>query len=326
MNPPPLGTAVNALQPGEPLPERLANPLLRYFLATRPAFLAVTLAGCLVGIASAHRTGVPLQWIEALLTVLFALVAHAGGNVLNDYYDALNGSDAANTARLFPFTGGSRFIQNGVLTPRETRAFGWRLMAAVVPAGLWLAWRSGPGLLGIGFAGMVLGWAYSAPPLKLASRGLGELAVAAGWLAVVVGADFVQRGAFAFAPVAAGLGFALLVANLLYINQFPDAAADALAGKRTLVVRLGPEEARWGYLALALLAYAWPIMMVERNALPQAAAAAALPIVLSFRAAQELLHHAAEPAELGRAVKLTIAAALAHGLLMAGALFLAGPA
>ena len=32
--------------------------------------------------------------------------------------------------------------------------------------------------------------------------------------------------------------YALLVANLLYINQFPDRKADAAAGKNNLVVRL----------------------------------------------------------------------------------------
>ena len=44
-------------------------------------------------------------------------------------------------------------------------------------------------LNGLGLAGLLLGWAYSAPPLKLVSRGLGEPAVAASWLAVIVGAE-----------------------------------------------------------------------------------------------------------------------------------------
>lgn len=311
------------MRPAEPSLAALPNPLLRYFLATRPAFLSVTLIGCVLGLAGAASGGLPIDPAKAVLTVLFALVAHAGINVLNDYYDAQNGSDAANTERLFPFTGGSRFIQNGVLTLRQTGRFGYALLVAVVPAGLWLTAHSAPGLIAIGLSGLALGWTYSAPPLKLMSRGLGEIAVAAGWLVLVIGADYVQRGRFSFAPVAAGMSFALLVANLLYINQFPDVKADAAAGKRNWVVRLGVDEARWGYLAIAILAFGWLFIMIEKGHLPAVAAMAAFPIVLSFRAARELLHHASEPRHLAPAIKMTIAAALSHGALLSAALVFA---
>jgi 1,4-dihydroxy-2-naphthoate octaprenyltransferase len=304
----------------EPTPTRFPSPALRYFAATRPAFLSVTLVGCLIGLGCAAGSGVALDPLKAVVTVLFALVAHAGVNVINDYYDALSGADAANTERLFPFTGGSRFIQNGLLSERQTARFGYALLAAVVPAGLWLALVSAPGLILIGLAGLFLGWAYSAPPLRLMSRGLGEVAIAGGWLAVVAGADFVHRGAFSALPFAAGLSYALLVANLLYINQFPDRRGDEAAGKRTLVVRLGAEQARWGYLIIALLAYGWLVLMVGREVLPQKAAGAALTLVLSFHAARELLAHADTPAELGKAIRLTIIAANLHGLLLAAAL------
>mgnify|MGYP000902540562 CR=1 FL=1 len=106
--------------PAEPAPGLRNRPLVACVLATRPAFLGVTLFACLIGLAAAHGSGVPLDPAKALLTALFALLAHAGINVLNDYYDARSGADAANTERIFPFTGGSRFIQNGVLSEAET--------------------------------------------------------------------------------------------------------------------------------------------------------------------------------------------------------------
>lgn len=308
----------------EPTPERYPRAPLRYFAATRPAFLAVTLAGCLTGLASAYADGLAIDAVRAVATVLFALVAHAAGNAINDFHDAASGADAANVARRFPFTGGSRFIQNGVLTPRQTAALGYTLLALVVPAGLWLTLASGPGLIAIGAAGLVLAWAYSAPPLRLAARGLGEFAITACWLLVVVGADYVQRGAFAWTPFAAGVSFALLVANLLYINQFPDHDGDAAAGKRTLVVRLGPDNAKWGYFGISLVAYGWLVLQVGRENLPQACAAAAFTLVLSFSAARQLREHAADPAALVPAIKLTIAAANIHGFVLAGTLAFAG--
>lgn len=311
-------------QPLEPTLDTLPHPLMRYFVATRPAFLSVTFVGCLLGLATAAAGGTALDPLKATITLLFALLAHAGANVVNDYYDAKSGCDAANDERVFPFTGGSRVIQNGVLTLAEAGRFGYALLAIVIPAGLWLTAVSAPGLMAIGLAGLLTGWAYSAPPCKLQGRGLGEFGITAAWLLIVVGSDFVQRHVFSFAPVAAGLGFALLVANVLYINQFPDVRADALAGKRTVVVRLGVRTARWGYAVIALLCYGWVAAMVAFGQLPTAALLALLPAIASWRAARNLARHAAEPHRLVPGIKLTILAATLHGLLLAGALAFLG--
>lgn len=309
------------MQPAEPTLSSFANPVAKYIAATRPAFLSVTLVACLIGLASARFSGFPVAMDKALVTLFFALVAHAGVNVINDYYDALNGSDAANGERLFPFTGGSRFIQNGVLSARATALFGYGLLLAVIPAGLWLMQVSSPDLFWVGLGGLLVGWAYSAPPLKLMSRGLGELAIVAGWLLVVAGTDLVQRGGLALQPWLVGLPYALLVANILFINQFPDHKADAQAGKRTLVVRLGPEEARWGYLAIATLAYGLLLFLVAKSLLPIYAAAGAFALPFSFNAARQLLAHASQPGALAPAIKLSILAANLSGLLLAAGLY-----
>ena len=251
-------------QPLEPTLATFQNPLARYFAATRPAFLTASLMACLIGMATAWRGEPAFDIPLALVTLLFALLAQAGVNVLNDYYDALNGTDAQNTERIFPFTGGSRFIQNGVMTLAEMRNYGFALFAGVALAGLWLMERSAPQLMYVGLAGLFIGWAYSAPPFKLNSRGLGELCVAAGFLAITVGTDFVQRKGFPLQPFIAGLPYALLVTNLLYINQFPDRTADTAAGKLHWVARLPVQLARWGYALIVALAYAW--LLVERSA------------------------------------------------------------
>lgn len=309
-------------QPLEPTLELFSNPLARYFAATRPAFLTASLMAGLVGLASAHHDGLVLDASAAAVTLLFALMAHAGVNVLNDYYDALNGTDAQNTQRIFPFTGGSRFIQNGVLTLAQTRNFGFALMAGVAAAGLWLMTCTSPQLMYVGLAGLFIGWAYSAPPFRLNSRGWGELCVAAGFLSITVGTDFVQRKGFDAAPFVAGLSYALLVTNLLYINQFPDRAADTAAGKLHWVARLEVEHARWGYALIVALAYAWLVLAVSLGWLPPLALAALLALPLSIKAARLLLRHAAEPGRLGDAIKLTIAAMLAHGALLSLVLIL----
>lgn len=308
------------MPPVEPTLAALSNPPLRYFLATRPAFLSVTLFAALIGIGTAYYDEVPLAMWLAIITVAFALVAHAGINVLNDYYDDLNGTDRFNTERVFPFTGGSRFIQNGVLTLRETAVFGALLMLTVFFGGLWLAHMSGSGVLAIGAFGVFIGWAYSAPPLKLNSRGVGEVCVWSGFALIVIGADYVQRRGFSTLPVIASACYALLVTNILYVNQFPDRKADERAGKRHWVVRLGPQRARWVYFVIAGAGYAWLLGAVTAGALPWPALIALLPAVGSWKAGRVLLEHATRPERLEPAIKMTIASASAHGMLLAAAM------
>jgi 1,4-dihydroxy-2-naphthoate octaprenyltransferase len=224
---------------------------------TRPGFLVITAVACVLGTAVAIACGHwPNLW-TALATLVLAVLMHAAANVLNDYHDALNGADDANTQGLFPFTGGARLIQNGLVSVQDTLDLANALIVFLIPCGLLLAFKTGGGLVLLGLMGLLLGWAYSAPPLALMKRGLGEVTVSLTWGLVVVGADYVQRGQFFVIPVAVALSFALLVGNILVINGFPDAVSDAQVGKRTLVVRLGTRHVAWLYLLVALLAHAW---------------------------------------------------------------------
>lgn len=292
---------------------------------TRPGFLSITLVGCLIGFATAHgTTGVAWttqQNVIAAIALLLALLAHAGANVLNDYHDALNGADAANHQGQFPFTGGSRLIQNGETTVAFTRQLGLALLAMVVPGGLWLAWHSGWGLCAIGLTGLLLGWAYSAPPLALMGRGLGELTVAACWWLVVLGADYTLRGTWAIAPVFCGVSFALLIANILLVNGLPDAVADASVGKRTLAVRLGWAGAARLYAALALTAHLWIALASLDQDLPKGMAWGLGSAPLAWMAYRHLAR-AQRSEELRPAIVCTIGTALAHGLLISAGVLL----
>ena len=310
---------MSAIEPSNSL---FPNAFAKYFAATRPAFLSATLVACLLGIAGAVYSGVVLNKSLALVTLLLALLVHAAVNVLNDYYDALNGTDACNTERLFPFTGGSRFIQNGVLSLRDTALFGYGLMLFAMMGGLWLVWQTSMGLLLIGAIGLFAGWAYSATPFRLNSRGWGEFCVWLGFVGVVVGADFVQRQTFSVQPWLVGLPLAMLTTNLLYINQFPDRKADAAVGKRHWVVRLSPERASLAYPLLAMLAGFWVLLAIAQGWLPLVALLTLLPLLLSWRASRILRQNVNHPAGMLPAIQLTIAAMLSHGLLLSAILFL----
>lgn len=284
--------------------------------ATRPAFLSMTLVGVILGLSTAKADGVFNAPVLAGITLLFALIAHAGANVLNDYYDALSGCDAANVERIAPFTGGSRFIQNGLLSTQQTAIFGYALLITVMPAGIYLVAESGPGLIAIGLCGLFAGWAYSAQPFKLQSRGFGEITITIAWMMIVIGSDYVQRGSFALTPFITGFAYGLLVANVLFINQIPDITADASAGKKTTIVRFGTTFAPLGSTCFYVSSTATLLIGVCIKSLPHKSLVTLLFWVPATFALHKLYRSANDKISLRFVIQLTITSTLMAGLLV----------
>jgi len=306
----------------EPDPNKLQG-IRKYILATRPPFLLATVVPVLIGLASVSMQGLPINFKAALITMFGAVVIHAGVNVLNDYYDALNGTDEINQQRIFPYTGGSRFIQNGLLTPSQTALYGWLLFVSGTMLGIYLAWTHGYDLLWLCAIGLLLGWGYSAPPLQLNSRGLGEVTVCLGFGVLIPGGTaFAQQGEYSLWPVLAGIPYGLLITNLLYINQFPDRIADEACGKHHWVVRLGESAAPWGYLVIGLMSYVWLLLAVVASWLPVFSLVGVISLPLTLLAAQDLFRNRYHQEKLAPAIRLTLMAAILQGVVISIALFI----
>jgi 1,4-dihydroxy-2-naphthoate octaprenyltransferase len=304
-------------QPQEPNRTLLQSRWLCLWLATRPGFLAASLIPVLVGTAAVHYIGGEVDLFKVLLSLLAIGLVHAGVNVLNDYYDELNGTDRLNTARVFPFTGGSRFIQNDVLSANQTVWFGVGLLGTAIILGLVLTLLSGGALLGIGVLGVLIGWGYSAPPLRLNSRGWGEVAIAIGFgVLIPLGAWYVQISTLSTYPVFISVSLAALLTNILIMNQFPDYAADKQAGKHHWVVRLGLDKAPHLYGAMVVLAALSVMSNVLLGLLPPLAWLTLIPLGMSLKAYIDLREYAKTPQYLIPAIKLTIGSMVLHGLLL----------
>lgn len=119
---------------------------------------------------------------------------------------------------------------------------------------------------------LLLAWSYSAPPLRLHSRGLGELttAFAVTGMTPLVG-FYLQVGRLG--PELLGvLPLCCMQFAMLLAIEFPDAAGDAAAGKYTLVVRLGGLRAARLHAIALLGAYA-PLPLLVQLGLPPLVAA-----------------------------------------------------
>ncbi len=292
-----------------------------YFLAVRPQFLPAIIIPVLIGTAAASKTSFDPGVF--LLTLTAALSYHAGMNVINDYFDYLGGTDNINTNALTPFTGGSRFIQKGLVSPTETLGIGLCLIALGSAVGVWLALTTSLWLFLIGGIGLLTGFFYSAPPLSLAGRGLGEITVGLDFgILAVTGAYVAQTGHLDLTPIVAALPVACLISTLLFINEFPDHEADRATGKRTLVVMLGPETARYPVLALSGAAYLSIITGVWAGWLPLLSLTAVLPVVIIIKGMRVFMINYNKGAGLIPAIKSVIIAHFLTGILIAASLII----
>ena len=266
---------------GRPIRPRL-SPFWLALRTTRLPFLSATAVPVLLGIAVAANDDA-FTWWTALLTLIGASFAHLAINVTNDIFDTLSGADEANTTPT-QFSGGSRVAVYDLVSVRGLARLAVGLFGAAAAVGLVLVAVTGSiTLLWIGVAGIVVGVAYTAPPLKLVYRGLGELAVALGFGPIMLtGAYVVQTGRIAVEPLVLSIVPGILIALILFVNEIPDRRSDAEAGKRTLPVRFAPDVIRTGYLLAALAAFAVIIGGVVGGILPWPTliALAAIPIVL----------------------------------------------
>lgn len=259
-----------------------------YFLATRPSFLTITLLGCLIGLLSNSNPN-KQNWGINLLAVVVALLAHAAANVLNDYFDHLNGTDSRNLDRITPFTGGSRFIQEKTFSPKQIYQFGLLLLLVSIFLGLYICHLSTWALLPIGIFCIALAWMYSAPPLELMAHGLfGELAIALSWALIVIGFASLQSHYFDGTEFLIALAYGLMVANILFLNQIPDIKADMNSRKMTLAVQ-SPKKYLWvWYLAFPTSAYMLQALAVYLGLTPSATLTTILVAPLFIQCARKL--------------------------------------
>ena len=189
-----------------------------------------------------------------------------GANVANDYWDYRQGSDNINIEYIRPFTGGSRMIQEGLLSPREVLAGSLIFFSIGATIGLYLTFTRGFFILILGILGIFLAFFYTAPPFKFVSRGIGEIVIGICFgIFLTLGAFFTQTQILAWEPIIMSLPIALLVSGILYINEFADFVADRDAGKHTLVVRLGRKRASILYVAFLVLVYLIVVFAVIFN-------------------------------------------------------------
>jgi 1,4-dihydroxy-2-naphthoate octaprenyltransferase len=288
-----------------------------FFLELRAPFLTASLIPVLVGTAVAFHQQGKMHWGLFVLVLLGFVFYHLGTNVLNDYWDFRNGTDNCNQEFVPPFTGGSRLIQQGLLTPREVfwEAMLFFLAGSVIA--LYLTSLFGIWMFAAWLFAFVSGFFYTAPPFKWVHSGWGEILVGLNFgPLLVMTAYYTQTQQLQLLPFLVSLPVACLVTAILYINEFPDFHADTKTGKRNLVVRLGREKARIGYSVLLLSAYLAVGAMLIFNLMPARLLVLFAASPLALIGVFQLWKYHSESARLAPACGLTIGLHLITGILL----------
>lgn len=305
-----------------------SNRLLLFMRAARAPFLTVSVMPVLIG-ATLPFWLRPDGWsfsVARLIEMIVAVVLlHMGANLGNGYYDHVSGADPANP-NPGVLSGGSGLITSGALTA------GFFLKSSIVCLGLGAALGlhlnfivPGNLVLVVGLIGVALAHFYTAPPVKLAYRGLGEIAVGLAFgVLPVVGAYYVQAGTFSWLVVRASLPIAFATILILWVNQMVDFKPDRDTGKRNLVVVMGPRAAGRGMvLALALLMFGSLFAAVFTAALIPLTLVAVLAFGLVRTVVADCWSHYGRPKMLAEAASSAIRLHLTLGIIIAGSALVA---
>jgi len=261
-----------------------------YFKEMRAPFFTATIIPIFLGSVMGWYHQGMFNWWLFLLTILGGVFLHAGVNITNDYYDHISGTDPNNMEFSSPFTGGSRMIQKGLLTPKEVLIEGLLFYAVGSLTGVYLVFQCGLAILWIGLIGVVTSFFYTAPPFKFVYRGIGEIFIGLNFGPLMtLGAYYVQARNLSWKPVVASIPVALLITAVLYINEFQDYKADISAGKLHWVARIGRANGSVGYGLFLLVTYLSIGVGILSRALPiwSLAAFSTLPIAIkAYRVAR----------------------------------------
>jgi 1,4-dihydroxy-2-naphthoate octaprenyltransferase len=294
---------------------------------TRPSQLQIWLravrAPSLIGTILPVSLGGGLALIDrgfegwTFLAIMIAvMLAQAGSNLFNDYFDFHKGAD--DETSLTPQSP----LRNGWLTPSQVYIGGWICFALAALPGAYVVSTGDWLVLAFGVIGLMLGYLYTGTRYALAYHGLGELTVF-----IVMGPLIVLGTYYAMVKILFGhvilnaLPFGLLAASVLHAKNLRDLNHDLQIGKRTLATILGVRRAKWEYYILLLLSYLTMIGIWLLGYTPVTTLLTLITLPLAWKTVR-IVAKTSDPVELNLGLGLSVLLQLLFGLLNVFGIFL----
>jgi 1,4-dihydroxy-2-naphthoate octaprenyltransferase len=200
-----------------------------------------------------------------------ALLTHASVNAFNNYFDYRSKIDAKTPKT--PFSGGVDILVKGMMKPSEALTVCLSTLIGAALIGAYFLVRLFNVLLPLIVYGAIIIVLYT--PILSRVPALSEIVAGSGFGLMGLGVYVTQTGLIDAAGIAILIPITILVALLLFLNEFPDAEVDRVAGRRHIVIMLGKRGSAWLYVAGEAATYASIILAVAEGAAP-------LPVLISL--------------------------------------------
>jgi len=247
---------------------------------TRANFLPLTIVIVLAGLAAAfysHRTFHP---IDAALVMVGALLTHASVNAFNNYFDYRSKIDAKTPKT--PFSGGVDILVKGMMKPSQALAVCLFTLICAALIGVYFLVRLFNVLLPLIVYGAIIIVFYT--PVLSRVPALSEIVAGSGFGLMGLGVYITQTGLIDAAGIAILIPITILVALLLFLNEFPDAEVDRAGGRRHIVILLGKKGSAWLYVAGEAATYASIMLAVAVGAAPFPVLISLLSLPIAYKA------------------------------------------
>lgn len=227
------------------------NHIKNYLIAAHPWSFPASGMPALIAftfVFYSYSTGVftDINWINGILAVVGAVVFHASGNIMGDYYDYVNGVDGEEK------TGPIRLLVTGYFKPKTILIYGLSVLAGGIILGIYLMLQSGLPLLFIGLLGILCSVFY----YKLKYIALGELVIFIAFSQLIgLGVVYAMTSQLVWSSLLVVAPTGLLVVSILHANNTRDLVLDKQAGIKTQAIILGIDGSKIFYQTLMLAPY-----------------------------------------------------------------------
>lgn len=254
------------------------------------------------------------MWTDAVLVLGGSLLTHASVNAFNVYFDYRSKIDERTIKT--PFSGGVDTLVKGQMKPSAAFAVGLVCLVGAALIGIYFLTRLFDVLLPLVVYGGLVIVLYT--PVLSRVHALSEIVAGSGFGLMGLGVYVTQAGVIDATGIAIFFPVTILVALLLFLNEFPDAEVDKIGGRRHIVILLGKRRSAWVYIAGLAATYLSILVAVSVRAAPTAVLLSLVTIPIAYKASRITLKSYDRTSDLVPALGSNVLVILLTILLMAG--------